>query len=55
MPVKIYMSPSGTGISGLQTYIDKQNKQNLGAKAQGTWAQKLLDKSIEVAKNDDQE
>ena len=52
MPVKLYVS---CGVPGLQTFIDKQTKQNLSAKGLSTWAGKLLDKSAEVAKNADQE
>ena len=53
MPVKLYVSANG--VPGLQTFIDKQTKQNLSAKGLSTWAGKLLDKSAEVAKNADQE
>lgn len=52
-PVTLYVSTNG--VSGLETYINKLTKQNINAKSLSTWARKLLDKSVEVAKNADQE
>jgi len=55
MPVKLYISVTGAGVAGLQTYIDKQHKNNLGANSQALWAKKLLDEAIKMAKIGDQE
>ena len=32
MVMKLYLSLNGTGIAGLQQFIDKQQKDNLSAK-----------------------